>query len=149
MTQVAPKWAVAGPGRLASFHDGSLGAGPGPLRAVTDGSLGFLMTSPLVDAAKAAMKGLGTTEADGFQKNAPLTHERLDSGDYRTCTTLSPGMSLFRVVASGIFAYHIGKAVAPSAAKEKKYAMWAVPIGLLSPYLGLGCMAMYAMKKGK
>ncbi len=146
MTQEAPIWATAGANTLAAFREGSLGAGPGPLQAVKDGSLGFLMTSPLLQAAK-AVKGVGA--ADGFQKNMPVTQEVTDNGDYRTCTTLSPGMSLFRLVVCGALSYQVGKAIAPSTAKEKKYALWAIPIGVISPYLGLGLMSLYAMKKGK
>lgn len=41
----------------------------------------------------------------------------------------------------GVAGYYVGRAVAPSADKEKKYAMWGIPNAIVFGTLGLGVQA--------
>lgn len=57
-------------------------------------------------------------------------------------------MGLFLgVVVRGAAGYAVGKAVAPSADKEKSYALWGIPIGVFFGTLGLGVQAAVSLSK--
>lgn len=55
--------------------------------------------------------------------------------------------ALIGIAIRGAAGYYIGRAVAPSADKEKKYAMWGIPNAIVFGTLGLGVQAAIGFNK--
>lgn len=150
---IVPQAKTAAIPRVRTFADGSLGdplsnlarrqgKGPVPLKGI--GS--FLMTSPLLDA----MKGLG--EVLPGSDPASLGPNADDFDDSATDAMAVGGgiiaaAIIARLAIGGFFSYKIGQAIAPSASEKSTYGLWAIPVGIVSPYIGLGIMSMYALGK--
>lgn len=122
------------------------GIGRSPDGLGKTGKQGFLSLSPAVRdirrltavrQQRRALRGLG---AEG---DAPVP--------VVTETGISPGMMaagiVLGTVVRGACGYAVGKAVAPSADKEKSYARWGIVIGIFGGVLGMGIQAAVALSK--
>ena len=129
------------------------GKGPVPINGIGK----ILLGSPILNAAK-AFKGLGDSDT-AVPTSPSMTFETVEEESITDQMArnmgggagmgLIAGLVLLQLTVAGVFSYQIGKAIAPTQAKQKKYALWAVPVGLFSPYLGLGVMSIYALNQKK
>lgn len=108
------------------------------------GALGRVANlSPLlrdVQNYRRSTKGLGQ---DPSVPSAPVSNGGMPSP---SPATLMVGV-LTGAVVRGVAGYWVGKAVAPSAQSERKYALWGIPVGIFFGTLGLGIEAAIALSK--
>lgn len=127
---------------------GGLGAYARPLampRGSAPAAPSVFASSPLVRTAQ-RLRAHREAKAHGALRG-------LGDDAVTTGTALAPAAAagvlvavvMFDMVLSGVAGYFVGKAVAPSASSENKYAWWGVAAGLLGGPVGLGIEAVVAL----
>ncbi len=136
---------------------------PAPFGASSPDGLGAYarpVSSPMYQPGQSGSGVLsGSPLVRSFQRLArhrlaKSTHDGVRGfGDATTGTAAAPvaataalmAFVVFDMALSGVAGYFVGKAVAPSASSENKYAWWGVAAGLLGGPVGLGIEAVVAL----
>lgn len=85
----------------------------------------------------------------GLGQEAPVEPEPVDSARLGTSPGAIALAATIGIAVRGWAGYTVGKAVAPSRDKQKKYAYWGIPNGIFFGALGLGIQAAVGLSKGK